>query len=143
MPTAPFFYDTAKDKALQDVINAADRALMCTGDPADYSDADTLSTNGGHKLGERNLSTIGHSGPSDDGSPAGRKKTLKKAGFIADVDGRTSNSNGWDTLVLVDDDNSVIVESFSVDDGNGNPIDVIAGEAYNNLATETTVEDAA
>jgi len=135
MPSAPFLYDTAKDLALNDVVNNADRALYLNGDPSSYSNADTLVSSGGVKVGERNLSTIGFNGPVD-GDTSGRKITLLKAGFVAD------ESDSVNRVAIVDDDSSTIQQMFVLDDGAGNPVSTTEGLAYNNLDTDMELRDA-
>jgi hypothetical protein len=146
MPTAPYLNDTDRDKALQSPIDRGDRALYLTGDPDGYSDADTLKGNtdgsgtAGKKLGERNLSAVGFGGPQD-GDSEGRKITLLKAGFVADVDGRTSNNSGCTRIAIVDDGAQEIVLMYVLETSGGSPLDVIMGRAYNNLDTDLTAKD--
>jgi hypothetical protein len=135
MPSAPFLYDTAKDLALNDVVQNADRALYLNGDPNSYSDADTFVSNGGVKVGERNLSTIGFDGPVD-GDTSGRKITLLKAGFVAD------ESDSVNRVAIVDDDAQVIQQMFVVDDGAGNPVSTTEGFAYNSEDADMELRDA-
>jgi hypothetical protein len=134
MPSAPYLNDVVQDQALQFVIDQADRAVYLNGAPTDYAEADTLASNGGVKMAERNLSTVGFDGPVD-GDTSGRKNTLLKAGFLADETGSITQ------LAILDDDNSRILQIFVVDDGSGNPVSVTENLAYNNLNTDLEIAD--
>jgi len=131
------FPDSARDAAINDVIGQGTRVIACEGAPASFSDADTLVSNGGHKLMERNIDSVnGYDGPNDESD--GRSYDLEKAGYIA-LETRDGSDEGVDHLVVVDDDASDIVEIYEVDDGSGNSVGVQEGLAYNNLSVTTTL----
>lgn len=117
------------DQALQYLKNNTDRIIFCAGEPADYSDADTLVSNGGHKLAESTVSASTFQGESA-GDTSGRKETIGERGTIPDESGDV------DHVAYVDDGSNTLLHVHEADDGAGNALSVTADIAYNLQATD-------
>ena len=131
------FPDSARDAAITEATSLGDRVIACEGAPSSYSDADTLASQGGHKVAERTIdSATGYDGPNAETD--GRSYDLEKGGYVA-LETRNGSGEGVDHLAVVDDDAQAIVELYEVGDGNGDPVKMEKGIAYNNLSITTTI----
>jgi hypothetical protein len=104
--------DAVYDAALNEVINNADQAVVCTTEPADYTAATTDEGSGGVALGEVSISSTNFTGPAD-GDTSGRKLTLDSlSGVGVDVTGVAGH------VALVDDGNSrlLMVDTYEETD---------------------------
>jgi hypothetical protein len=89
------------DAALDEVINNADRVTLCSGEPADYAAATTLSGSGGNMLADVAVGTGDFT--KADGDVSGRKAT------VAAQSGVTIDESGTvDHYAIVDDTNSAM-----------------------------------
>lgn len=95
-----FFHNRVLDNGPNEVINNADQAIMCEGEPADYTEATTAPGDGGCKLADTNIGSGDFDGPVD-GDSGGRVITfLQQDGVDVDNDGK------MDHIAFVDDDQS-------------------------------------
>lgn len=117
------------DNGLNYLINNVTHFIACDAEPSDYTDANTLSGNGGQRLGKRPL-TGGELTQQDDGS-GGREVVIPRKGYLAEESGSVSH------LALVDDSSSELIVYTEHDDGNGNPVSLTVDEGYN--IEQTTV----
>lgn len=105
---AKYANDDIMDAALNVVINNASTRVACSGQPASYSDATTLASNGGNKLGSTSIASGDFTGPVD-GDTSGRKLTVpEQTGVAVDEDGDVDHE------ALVDDGNSRLLHVTTV-----------------------------
>jgi len=132
-----FLFDNARDAALNEVLQAADRAIYCNGSPSSYSEADTLYDSGNpgttFRLAERPVSPSEFTGPADfsDANGNGRKISLTKGGWLALANGDA------DHVALVDDNNNTLLQVSEA-----TLTTLQEGFAYNNLVADFKVYDA-
>jgi hypothetical protein len=127
--------DKARDEALKYVRDNADRVLYCNAEPSSYSNADTLVSNGGVKVGERAVTSSDFSSPTN-GDTSGRKITLDKGGFVAEETGNVTH------LTIVDDDGTEILQINQMDDGTGGTVSTTKSLAYNQEPADLEILDA-
>lgn len=99
-----FVLDGVYDAALNEVIDNADKAVLCDQQPSSYSDATTDAGSGGNALGETTSFTF--TGPAA-GDTSGRKLTLDSvSGVTVDVTGVAGHvalvDDGGSRLLMVD-----------------------------------------
>ena len=99
--------DWVKDAKLDAIADNCNKLILCEGAPADYTEATTLKSGGGKKLGEVTLTTGDGNGDyaiaDNEGTGAGRKLTISQKSGI------TPNEAGdWDHVALIDTTNSLL-----------------------------------
>jgi len=98
---AKFADDGIMDAALDNLINNADKLVVCDGQPASYSDATTDNGNGGNALGETAIGSGDFT--KADGDTSGRKVTVAaQSGISVDVDGTA------DHVAIINDTNTTL-----------------------------------
>jgi hypothetical protein len=98
---AKFADDGIMDAALDNLINNADKLVVCAGQPANYSDATTDTGSGGNALGETAIGTGDFT--KANGDTSGRKVTVAaQSGISVDVDGTA------DHVAIIDDTNTTL-----------------------------------
>lgn len=128
---AKFVSDTIIDQALTYLQNNADQLVLCSGQPADYSDATTDSGSGGNALGETAI------GSGDftlaNGDTSGRKVTIAaQTGITADVGALC------DHIAIIDDGNTelLLVTTLSSNET------LTQGNSYDTAAFDEEIQDA-
>lgn len=124
------------DKGLNYILNNADYITLLTGEPSNYSDADTFVSNGGKKLGEVPI-TASELTLQGDGA-GGREIIVPKRGYVVPD---TESAGQVTYLALVDRSGSTLLVYTEHDDGAGNPVSVQPELAYNVASTNITIED--
>lgn len=97
-----YLNDNPLDAALQDIIDGADTVTYCGGAPSSYSDATTLSSNGGNRLSDQG-SVAAADFAISDGNTSGRRLSFKFRQFTAKEQGTV------DHVAFVDDDTSTLI----------------------------------
>lgn len=115
-----FVSDTVLDQALDYLKQNVDKLTICDGEPDNYSDASTLKSNGGNKLGDTSLGTSDLT--LSDGDTSGRKlKVTGQSGAKVEEDGTA------DHIALIDDTNSELLLASPLTQSR----DVVGEEEYN------------
>lgn len=94
-----FTNDIVMDGALDIIINNASKLIVCEGQPASYTAANTVKGSGGNKLGEIAIDSADFT--KSDGDVSGRKLTVAAQSGIPITD-----SGDADHIAIVDDTNS-------------------------------------
>lgn len=134
----PYIIDAAKDAALNEIIQNADRAIPCNGEPTSYAEADTIFDSGNpgttFKLAERPVDVSEFDAPADfsDANGSGRKASLTKGGWLGLKTGDATQ------FALVDDTNSKLLYVGDTP----STVSIQEGFAYNNLEANIKVYDA-
>lgn len=116
--------DSVLDAALNEIINNADKIVLCDGAPSNYSDATTAATSTGNELGNKAISSADFSGPTD-GDTSGRKLTVNA------ITGITVDHGGTlDHVALIDDDASRLLHVVSTASQGVNAGDTVDLDPY-------------
>lgn len=120
------------DQSLNYLKNNADKLLLCDGEPAGYSDATTLSSNGGHKLADTAVSSSDFT--ISDGDTDGRKVTVDAKSSVT-----VDESGTADHYALVDDTNSDMLLVTTIN----NSQSVTSGNDFDTTAFDDEIGDPA
>lgn len=121
------------DQGLTYVKSNVDHITFLTGEPTDFSDADTLNSGAGKKLSE--LAISGSEITLQDDGAGGRELAIPKKGHIPDEAGDISH------IALIDRSTNTLLVYTEHDDGAGSPVSVTADLAYNLDPTTVGIED--
>lgn len=111
------------DDGLNFFLNNISHFIPLTGEPTDFTDANTLLSNGGKRLAKRALSTAELTLQND--GAGGREIVIPRKGYLAEESGDVTH------LAFIDEGNSVLIAYTEHDDGNGNPVSITIDEGYN------------
>lgn len=116
---AKYTHDDVLDAALNIIKNNASKMILCSGQPATYADATTLSGSGGNKLGEIAVGSADFT--VSDGNTSGRKVRVGQQTGVP-IDGSLGSSLTWDHVAIVDDTGSRLLRVTSM-----NPSETVDG----------------
>lgn len=125
--------DKVFDQGLNYVVQNVTHIVLLTGEPANFTDADSLSSNGGTKLSELPISASELS--IQNSGSGGREIVIPKKGHLPIESGDITH------LALLNRDANELLPYTEHDDGNGNPVSVTADEGYNIKQTTIGYQD--